>query len=453
MHTLLPIQFGNAKFGPWCKGVDPLIAELFDPADFIASPEPFTPTSMHDLIDNVADPNLFYIRYVTSSLAVRDRLELLGYTYDASAQAFEIAREGMLQNVKAVREEAAKWEDIEPMEDKLAALENYIDALKHHLTPEAWIQGLATIHQKNWDVTGSFWRLANLNPTLRAMLYADMGINFDFGFPRVSDRRHIFRLAVEALPPNELIQYDLTDCGRTLRSRASEILHMESRASLARLIVLTEGATDARILERALALFYPHLVNRVSVMNFRLYRVPGGTGPLSNAVKAFAGANIESRIVALFDNDAAGQDAMRALSALELPPNIALRCYPDLPVAFDYPTISAGHVSKMNINGLACAIEMYFGTDILMDSFGDLTPVELKGMNHGIGLPQGCLREKTKLLKAFEEKLTICEKNPERISEFDWNGITSILRVVLNAPHSSQALALVDRERDAWRRT
>jgi hypothetical protein len=407
---------------------------------------------MPDLFEEETDVNLVYVKYVTSSLAVRDRLELMGYTHDASAKVFEIVRKGMLENVAAVWEEASKWAAREPLEDWMAGLKNYFEVLEHRLTPDAWIQGLSAIHRKGWNVTGSFWRLANLNPTLRAMLYADGGVTFDFGFPRVSDRRHIFRLATEALSPNELIQYDLTDCGRTPRARAREMLRTESQAPLPRLIILTEGSTDARILERALALFYPHLVNRVSVMDFHRCKVPGGTGSLVNTVKAFGGANTESRIVALFDNDTAGRDAMRVLSGVALPQNIAVKCYPDLPLAMNYPTISAGCISKMNINGLACALEMYLGTDVLIDASGSLTPVELIGVNDGIGQPQGRLLRKYQILEAFERKLTLSERSPERIPEFDWTGVTSILRSVLAAPHASHVLALVDYERDAWRR-
>ena len=447
MDVLLPVQFGNVEFGPWCGGVDPLIADLFDGVDAVTSPAPFHQTLVHDFNKEVSDENLVYVKYVTSGLAVKDRLELIGYTYEASVRVFEIARERMIENSGAIWEEACQWAAREPMEDWLASVTNYIEVLRHDLTPKTWIQGLSEIHRHGWNATGYYWRLANLSPMLRAMLYADSGINFDFGFPRVSDRRHVFRLAAEAFSPTELMQYDLTDFGRIPKARASETLRYESRSTPLRLTILTEGSTDARIIERTLALFYPHLVNRVSVMDFNRFRVPGGAGSLLNTVKAFAGAMIENRIVALFDNDTAGRVAVRSLSRVTLPENIVVKCYPDLPFATEYPTLNSSGISKMNINGVAGAIELYLGLDALIDPSGKLTPVELLGMDQGLGQPQGRLLRKQDILETFERKLTLSEKNPEQIHNFDWTGIRSILSSVLDAFHACDSSALVDHEK------
>src|SRR5690606_5828854 len=109
----------------------------------------------------------------------------------------------------------------------------------------------------------------------------------------------------------------------------------EARASLladfpvnAGIVVLTEGVSDARALGASLRLLYPHLAEYFSFMDFEGTRVAGGAGPLVALVKAFAGAGIANRIIAILDNDTAAAVALRGLAAIKLPDNIRVIQYP-----------------------------------------------------------------------------------------------------------------------------
>lgn len=64
-------------------------------------------------------------------------------------------------------------------------------------------------------------------------------------------------------------------------------------------MILTEGRSDASLLNDALHLLYPHLADYFSFMDFAEYG--GGAGQLANLVRAFSGAGIVNRVVALFD--------------------------------------------------------------------------------------------------------------------------------------------------------
>jgi hypothetical protein len=75
----------------------------------------------------------------------------------------------------------------------------------------------------------------------------------------------------------------------------------EEYQSSAKIILLTEGKSDTAILSAALDLLYPHLAGYYSFMEFDALRVGGGAGNLANLVKAFAGAGIANRTIALFD--------------------------------------------------------------------------------------------------------------------------------------------------------
>ena len=53
----------------------------------------------------------------------------------------------------------------------------------------------------------------------------------------------------------------------------------------------------------------PHLRSYYSFLDFSAAAARGGATALMEVVKAFAGARLVSRLVAIFDNDAVGRDA------------------------------------------------------------------------------------------------------------------------------------------------
>ena len=65
----------------------------------------------------------------------------------------------------------------------------------------------------------------------------------------------------------------------------------------------------------------------------------GSAGTLAATVKAFIAAGTSDSFIALFDNDTAGADAMRSLSAIEIPLNCQILRNPEVAIAKDYPTV------------------------------------------------------------------------------------------------------------------
>ena len=76
-------------------------------------------------------------------------------------------------------------------------------------------------------------------------------------------------------------------------------------------------------------LLYPHLDDYFGFMDFEGVRIGGGAGSLVNIVKAFAGAGIVNRTVALFDNDTAARAVLAGLRSIRLPSNIVVKHLPD----------------------------------------------------------------------------------------------------------------------------
>jgi hypothetical protein len=77
---------------------------------------------------------------------------------------------------------------------------------------------------------------------------------------------------------------------------------------------------------------------------------------------------------------------------------------PDIKLAKNYPTVGPTGFKRMNINGLACGIEMYLGVDILTkeDKF---IPIQWKGYDEKEKKYQGDLSEKHYAQEEFRKKI------------------------------------------------
>jgi hypothetical protein len=167
-------------------------------------------------------------------------------------------------------------------------------------------------------------------------------------------------------------------------------------------------------------------------MNFGESNAPGGASHLINVIKAFIGSGIKNRIIAIFDNDTAAADELRKLEGLSIPDNVKVMKYPDIEFARNYPTEGPSGIHNLDVNGLACSIEMYFGDDILRDN-GRLTPIQWTGFNSGLRRYQGEILDKKKLLKNFQRKLKKCEEDDLKLEQMDWQPIRLIWYHIFDA--------------------
>jgi hypothetical protein len=205
-------------------------------------------------------------------------------------------------------------------------------------------------------------------------------------------------------------------------------------------VVLTEGRTDAEFLGRALSLRYPHLTDIVRFMDFET-RPEGGAGALVRLVKSFAAAGISNRVVALFDNDSAAEDAMRSIDAGKLPTNLYVGKYPELEIARDYPTLgppstatTAGYVpSSANVNGLAGSIELYLGKDVLTRADGTLFPVQWTSYIAGVKRYQGEIIEKKEIQALYRAKVIRAREDGGLMADQDWSGMDQIIQLIIHA--------------------
>jgi len=277
-----------------------------------------------------------------------------------------------------------------------------------------------------------------LSPLLRFVIDDD-GIDFYHGFP-ISDIRYFLRAVMEVADSKDELVLDITDLVHAGEYTGNEELSKivvedfsEQYVASSAIIVLTEGATDARILSETLSLLYPHLSEYYSFLDFGISNIEGGAANLVRVVKAFIGSGIVNRVIAVFDNDIAAQVAMKGLDKLDIPKNIVIMRNPSIPYAKNYPTIGPQGINNMDVNGLAGSLELYFGEDVLKLDGQQLTPVLWKGYDASLGQYQGELNNKSELQSSYLRKIKDCQINHDNLLKYDWSAMRIIFEAIFKA--------------------
>jgi hypothetical protein len=386
--------------------------------------------------DNPEDPEMeWVIEYSCATSEAIDRLNVMGFTIERVRREFEAGRRAEVEKYQSWVEdgEEREW------------FANDWDFMKR-LTFEAYAEALRSVIANGLrPVPFDDHKRQDVDPVARYIL----GDNdeFYFGFP-CDDYRFLVRLACDLVAPETRVTQDITDLiSSGYYTRDEPVCENALNALTARQpensprIILTEGSTDAEILEEALALLYPHLVGYYTFLNFNSSRSPGGAGYLTSLVKAFSGAGVANRIIALFDNDTSGREARRALDSISLSPNIAILHYPEIPLLRNYPTLGPGGMTSLDVNGLAASIELYLGVDTLSED-GTLMPVQWKGYSEALKQYQGEVMQKTRLYSAFKEKLSRCRSDPAALEKADWSGLRAILMHMFSAARRNSCFFL-----------
>ncbi|RYE16163.1 MAG: hypothetical protein EOP45_17970 [Sphingobacteriaceae bacterium] len=242
----------------------------------------------------------------------------------------------------------------------------------------------------------------------------------DFYIDGQSSLAHSYSV-LYAVPDNTIVEYDLTDI------IAGGWVHEEDvkNVQFEKIIILTEGRTDVEFINSALLRLYPYLEPYYHFINFDEYRVESNASALVKLVISLAASKIKHPIIVLFDNDTTGIMEMKKLLNVRIGENFKILRYPNLPLANKYPTVGPTGNKKMNVNGLACGIELYLGRDTLMD--GDsLTPVQWKGYNEKENKYQGEIHNKSAIQDRFREKI-------KAVTDGDFEDMTLILKSIFNA--------------------
>lgn len=238
----------------------------------------------------------------------------------------------------------------------------------------------------------------------------------------------VFRVVLEAFDDEQEIALDYTNLyeGGWCDEIPEKELH-----DVPKTVILTEGKFDTYVISIALKLLHPYISKFYSFIDFEAFSVQGSTSFLTHYLKAFVGAKIENKIIALYDNDAAGLCEISILDTMQLPENVRVLHLPDLSMCENYPTIGPTNNEEANINGRACSIELFLGKDVLMEN-GELEPIMWKGFVDKIKEYQGEVINKSSIQKKFEIKVKEWEENSLKSTE-EWKECEILLEMLFNA--------------------
>ena len=135
-----------------------------------------------------------------------------------------------------------------------------------------------------------------------------------------------------------------------------------------RVLVVTEGASDTRIIKLALETLRPDVADFFNFLDADECYHFWGTGNLVKFAEGLLRIDIQNRVLFILDNDAEGVSAYRKLRTLDFPANMGSMLLPELDEFRNFETRGPEGVNKADINGRAAAIECYL--DLSLPNYG-----------------------------------------------------------------------------------
>ncbi|MBB4642605.1 HEPN/Toprim-associated domain-containing protein [Rhizorhapis suberifaciens] len=165
-----------------------------------------------------------------------------------------------------------------------------------------------------------------------------------------------------------------------------------------RILVATEGTSDARIVRRALDVLRPDVTDFFRFIDVNESHPFWGTGSLVKFAEGLVRIDVQNQILFLLDNDAEGKDADRRLQNLGMPENMRAMVLPDQEAFRAFPARGPQGISSSDINGRAAAIECYL--DLALPDYG---PAQVLWSNYKkeVDAWQGALDFKESYAKHF----------------------------------------------------
>ncbi len=292
--------------------------------------------------------------YVSTLSCVLPRLNLLGFTLDTARdeylmlvadaeEYFQEADIGELENKRLTFEEFCNLACRYPLAD---LNDEYID----HDTPERDIisQGRFTADAEEInripysDNEGNFWSEASFLADKLCILSAESMLQIFALNPKNADVEVTWEFG------------PIVDAGWVGRD-----LFQAGARQNQRILIATEGTSDANIIRRALSVFRPDVADFFHFVDVSERHPFWGTGNLVKFAEGLLRIDLLNQVLFVFDNDAEGIDAYLKLKKLALPINMRAMTLPDLEEFREFTTMGPEGINISDINGRAAAIECY----------------------------------------------------------------------------------------------
>ena len=373
----------------------------------------FLPFQSDDLQCRDADDDSGYLYFEAPCRVVGRRLDLLGFTMAAAEADYSGALE-------STRERSDRHFDLLA---EMATHDKSIGDPRERFRRYEWP---ATIKDWQKTVVSVAARVQNLEDPTEWSAEKSVWEDSLLGFPG-GGLWEVVRALADAYP-DDPVRLDLTELARGgyLAEDGSDVATEGCRDPL---IILTEGKSDARILRAAIDTLFPDYSDFIRFIDYDFAKAAGGVPEVVRFVRMFAGSGIKNRVLALFDNDTAGNEARDQLG--KLPANVFTMCLPHLSLFELYPTEGPDGAGRSDISGRACSLELYLGLHALTDPVREECPVRWTGFNEKMGRYQGEIRDKGGVQTRFELSLKDVRENPSRRTAYDFSGIEAIFEAML----------------------
>lgn len=348
--------------------------------------------------------------YAVSISVMRQRLEIMGFTNALWQQELKAFVDRTIEYGSRRREryEMATSEWVRETR-RLMILQQ--SSLKR------WMKKLLLVNDMGWNESWS-----TPEDTLAYELF-----DRKTGFPeQIFSRTLIFlRGALEAVRDDDEVVFDFSNAvyqdvtapGAHLSAIGRNRL-MQPIREFERILILTEGRTDAKVIRESFEAMRPEIAHMYSYMEHEEFKAEGGTSALVNLARSMAAAGISNRIVFLFDNDTAGHEGLRNFMKQRLPSHYQGITLPRLKSAESYPTIGPTGEALADINECACGIELYCGPKALTKEDGQPCRIQWTAYSSGMKRYQGEPLDKDGVKKRFLNNLA-ASADPATDPEFE----------------------------------
>jgi HEPN/Toprim N-terminal domain 1 len=184
-----------------------------------------------------------------------------------------------------------------------------------------------------------------------------------------------------------------------------------------RFLIVTEGSSDAKIIQHAFNLLKPHIADFFDFVDMEEGYPFSGTGNLFRFLQGLISISIQNNVVVIYDNDAEGIANYERSCALNVPTNMLILKLPNSRDFAEFDTIGPNGRQIADINGCAAAIECYL-------DLGARPLVRWTSFNSKTNTYQGELINKTSYMRSFLDQR-------ERVDGYDYSRIEAVLDIII----------------------
>jgi hypothetical protein len=382
--------------------------------------------SVKECTDDDGETNTCY-SYITTVERAKKCLDSLGFTVEAAKNSFEKSKQEEIEFLEDCFDSKYASYDSKTI-SKEFTFDKWCSAAKRYALLLSKDHFTKNCEYKNLEKQRKRKRLSIAERIVLDSLPFDDNMHFFGIYYEYTSSWEIFSVLLDAFEPNTEIVLDYTNL---FYGGWCNEFPEEDDFCVSKTIVLTEGKYDADVLSKSMGILYPYMKKYYSFIDFSGANVQGSTNFLTHYVKAFIGAGIQNRIIALYDNDASGCLEIELLKTISLPSNFRIITLPHIELAKNYPTIGPTKDECIDINGKACSIELFLGRDVLTEN-ESLIPIMWKSYIDKIGTYQGEITKKGEVQKKFERKVEAA--NQDGITVFEnWMEMDLLLNTIFQA--------------------